>query len=158
MIVPALKADKEYWGSDFPLPLSPSDEDIILFKENMVPGMTLLLGCTKKLIPLSDRQMDIDPWYIAQTVIVQDWTTNTDDYDNIIGEGCLNFTKELADKVLIMCSKHSKVFIARTFNRKLDTMRIAAHFPKPQDFPIMPSKLISFKDYTFYIWKFRGKR
>jgi len=158
MVIPTLKADKNYWASELPRPLSPSDEDVGIFKKNMVIGTTLLLGCTKKLIPINDRQMDIDPWYVAQTVIVQEWATNTNYYDNIIGGGVLNFTKELADKVLVMCSEHCKVFIARTFNRKLDTMRIAAHFPKPQDFPIMPSKLISFKDYTFYIWKFRGKR
>ena len=29
-----MKVDKEYWASDLPRPLSPSEEDVIFFKMN----------------------------------------------------------------------------------------------------------------------------
>ena len=116
------KIDKEYWGSDLPLPLSPSDADVLVFKKNMVEGTTLLLGCTKKLIDLSDFQMDSDPWFEGLGVIKQDWVANTTNYHNIIGDGVLNFTPDLAESILEMCSRHCQVFIARSFNKKLDTM------------------------------------
>jgi hypothetical protein len=62
--------DKNYWASELPLPLSPSDEDVELYKKFLLKyGTTLMLGCTKKLLPLSDRQLDIDPWYVGNTVI-----------------------------------------------------------------------------------------
>ena len=53
-----------------------------------------------------------------------------------------------------MASKHCKVFIARTFTRKLPIMRIAAYFPQPEDFRTPPTKTIVFEDYSFYIWQF----
>lgn len=147
-------ADKDYWASDIPLPLSPSDNDVDVYKENMVKGKTLMLGCTKKLISISDVQMDIDPWYEAETVIKQDWLTNDVYYDNIIGDGVLSFTKELADDIIEMASKNCKVFIARAFTKKLPIMRIADNFPQPTDFKIQPTKTIVFEDYSFYIWEF----
>lgn len=146
--------NKEYWASDLPRPLSPSDEDIDVFKKFMVGGSTLLLGCTKKLIDLSDTQMDNDPWYDGENVIKQDWTTNDVFYDNIIGDGVLNFTHELAEDILEMCSKHCKVFVARVFTKKLDTMRIADNFPTPSNFSIPPNEIRIKTDYAFYIWRF----
>jgi hypothetical protein len=148
------QVDKEYWGSELPLPLSPSDKDVETYKENMVNGSTLMLGCTKKLIPISDIQMDIDPWYESETVIKQDWLSNTTYYDNIIGDGVLNFTHEFAEKIIDMASKNCKIFIARSFNRKLDSMRIAKNFPRWSDFTIKPSDVETFDDYTFFIWLF----
>ena len=58
-------------------------------------GTTLLLGCTRQLIPLSDVQMDLDPWYAAPTVVRQDWVTNTLQYTNILADGSLNLDKNL---------------------------------------------------------------
>ena len=121
----------------------------------MVGGSTLLLGCTKKLIPLSNRQLDNDPWYEAPTVIVGDWLENKHFYTNIMIDGGLNLTKELCDGIIKMASKNCKVFIARVFDYKLDTMKIAAHFPNFADFEIEP--IYTFKtekEYTFYIWEF----
>ena len=66
----------------------------------------------------------------------------------------LSFTKELADGLIEMASKHCKVFIARTFTRKLPIMRIADNFPQPEDFKIPPTKTVEFEDYSFYIWQF----
>lgn len=148
------EVNKDYWSSDIPLPLSPSDSDVNIYKDNLIEGNTLMLGCTKKLIPISNTQIDIDPWYDAETVIKGDWLDNKTYYDNIIADGSLSFTKELADGLIEMASKNCKVFITRTFTRKLPIMRIAAYFPQPEDFKILPTKTIVFGDYSFYIWHF----
>lgn len=148
------KINKNYWSSILPHPLSPSDEDTEIYKNHLIQGETMLLGCTHKLIKLSDFQMDIDPWYNSSTVIVGDWVNNNKKYNNIIGDGVLNFTKELCDNVLNMCSRFSDVFIVRSFNYKLEPMKIADYFPSENDFIIKPNKSIKFKEYSFYIWKF----
>ena len=149
-----LEANKEYWASELPLPLSPSDNDFNIYKENMIEGTSLMLGCTKKLIPITDIQMDLDPWYGSETVIKGDWLSNDKYYDNIIADGSLSFTKELSDGLIEMASKHCKVFIARTFTKRLPIMRVADYFPQPEDFKIPPTKTVAFEDYSFYIWWF----
>lgn len=148
------KIDKTYWEQTFPHPLGPSDLDVKLYKKFMTDGTTLLLGCTKKLISLSNRQLDIDPWYDADTVIVGDWTKNEHYYTNILLDGGLCFTKELCDDIVKMASKNCKNFIARTFAYKLDIMKIAAYFPKEDDFEIKPKTIIPCGSYNFYIWEF----
>jgi len=148
------KVDKTYWASDFPHPLAPSEDDAKIFKSYLLEGETLMLGCTKRLIPLSTWMMDIDPWLEAPNMIVQDWTTNSKNYTNIIIDGGLNFTKGLADDILLMAQKHSKIFVARVFNHKLPTMRIAAYFPKHYEFSIKPDEVRIFQEYSFVVWKF----
>jgi len=146
--------DKSHWSKIWPHPYSPSEEDVQLYKNYMVEGTSLLLGCTRQLVNLSNKQMDIDPFLDAPTVIVGDWTKNTTYYDNIIGDGVVNFTKELEEKLLKMSSKYCKRFIVRAFNYKLDKMRIAANFPKAEDFSIKPTEIKKFKEYTFFVWHF----
>ena len=148
------KVDKEYWASDLPYPLSPSEEDVEIFKSYLLEGETLMLGCTKRLIPFSTWMMDIDPWLESHNVIKQDWIKNSNYYTNIIIDGGLNFTKELTDGVLSMVSQHSKIFIARAFNHKLPIMRIAAHFPKFDEFIIKPNEVREFNEYSFFVWRF----
>jgi hypothetical protein len=149
-----MKLDKTYWGLTFPHPLSPSDLDVKLYKSFMTDGTTLLLGCTKKLIPISNRQLDLDPWYDGDTVIIGDWTENEHYYTNILVDGGLCFTKDLCDKIIEMASKNCKNFIARTFVEKLDTMKIADHFPLEDDFQIKPTTIVPCGSYNFYIWRF----
>ena len=148
--------DKSYWASELPYPLAPSNEDVEDYKSNMKDGTTLLLGCTRKLISLSDRQLDLEPWYESDTVIKGDWVENKHFYTNIILDGGLCFNKELCDKILDMASKNCKVFITRSFDRKLDIMKIADYFPNHMDFKIPPKYRSHTKgnDYTFYIWEF----
>jgi len=148
------KVDKTYWSSDLPLPLSPTDLDVDIFKTFMTDGTTLLLGCTKKLIPISDRQLDFDPWYDGDTVIVGDWGDNQHIYRNILIDGGLCFNKELCDNVVKMASKNCRNFIARTFIKKLDIMKIADYFPLENDFEIKPTMTIECGSYNFYIWRF----
>jgi hypothetical protein len=146
--------DKTYWGSDLPLPLSPSDSDVEIYRSYLKEGTTLLLGCTKKLLPLSDRQLDNDPWYNGDTVIIGDWIENQHYYTNILLDGGLCFDKKTCDNILKMVSKSCKIFISRSFRHKLDTMRIANYFPKASDFNIVPRQAIIYEDYIFYIWEF----
>lgn len=149
-----MNVDKNYWKVELEVPYSPSENDFYVYKNNLAEGSTLLLGCTNLLIPLSNFQMDIDPWYEADTVIVDDWRNNKNFYNNIIGDGVLNFTKELTDEVLKMCQKNCNNFIVRCFNYKLPKMRIADYFPSYKDFEITPKSIMPFKDYTFYFWNF----
>ena len=146
--------DKNYWASELPFPLSPSQKDLGIYVEYMNGGETLMLGCTRLLLPLSDVQMDIDPWYESDTVIKQDWLTNDKFYDNIILDGGLCFTKELCDGILNMASIYCNKFITRSFNRKLDSMRIAEYFPQIDDFKIRPTEARIFYDYSFFVWEF----
>lgn len=141
-----------YWSLELPHPLSPSNEDASVYKDHLLIGSTLLLGCTHKLISISDWQLDIDPWYVANTVIKGDWRNNTKKYTNIMGDGVLNFTQELTDGVLNMASKHCSRLIVRSFNYKLNTMRIANYFPSSCDFKLKPSIAIILKEYSFYVW------
>jgi len=145
---------KEYWSQDFPRPLGPNDEDVDIFKESMISGKTLLLGCTKKLLDLSDVQIDLDPWWIGPNTITGNWLDNKDFYENILCDGGLCFTKDLTDGILQMASKNCKVFITRTFTMKLPIMKIADYFPQPTDFEIIPTKTIVKENYSFYIWNF----
>jgi hypothetical protein len=149
-----MKVDKTYWAEFLPHPLAPNDLDVILYKNFMKDGTTLLLGCTRKLISLSNRQLDIDPWLDTDTVIKGDWLDNQHYYVNILIDGGLCFNKELCDGILKMASKNCKVFIARTFIKKLDIMRIADYFPLEKDFEIKPTTVVPCGSYNFYVWNF----
>jgi hypothetical protein len=151
-----MNVDKEYWSTEFPSPYGPSEDDVIIFSEKSIPGKTLLLGCTKKLIPITDVQMDNDPWYDGPNVITKDWLDNTDYYDNIFGDGVLNFTKDLEKAILEMASKYCKVFVCRCFNRRLEKHRIADNFPSAEEFSITPTESKIFNDYSIHIWNFQN--
>ena len=149
-----MSATKEYWQNKLPHPLSPNDSDVKLYLSLITDGTALLLGCTHDLIKYTTNQMDIDPWYQNQTVITMDWQNNEDFYDNMIGDGSFNLSKELTDNVLKMASKCTKNLVIRCFNQKLPEMRVANYFPTKDDFEIKPSLTIKFKDYSFYVWEF----
>lgn len=151
-----MNVDKEYWSNEFPSPYGPSEDDVKIFSEKSIPGKTLLLGCTKKLIPITDVQMDNDPWYDGPNVITKDWLDNTDYYDNIFGDGVLNFTKDLEKAILEMASKYCKVFVCRCFNRRLEKHRIADNFPSAKEFSITPTESKIFNDYSIHIWNFQN--
>ena len=146
--------DKSYWSKELLYPLSPSNKDVEIYKESMTRGSTLLLGCTHKLIPIRDFQMDIDPWYQAPTMIIKDWRNNKTYYDNIIGDGVFNFTKELTDSILLMCEKNCRNLVIRSFKHKLPIMKIADYFPKENDFHIRPDLIDEYEDYNFFCWSF----
>jgi hypothetical protein len=146
---------KDYWQHELPPPLSPSEIDVNIYKSNLCEGDTLLLGCTHKLIPLSIVQMDIDPWYEAPTVINLNWRHNKLFYTNIIGDGVLNFSEDLANAVILMSASHSKCFVTRSFKFKLPEMKIAAYFPTIEQLPIKPTKIVECQTHSFFVWQFR---
>ena len=145
--------DSSYWKVSLAHPYSPNDEDLDVYKNNMTQGTTLLLGCTHILLPFSNQQLDIDPWYTAPSVIHGDWRDNTLFFDNMIGDGPLNFSKELADSVVFMAQKYCRNLILRSFNYKLPLMKIANYFPEEKDFLIPPAITIKKQEYSFFIWK-----
>jgi hypothetical protein len=146
--------NKEYWRQEMPHPYSPDWQDYRIYKKNLIKGSILLLGCTHKLLKLSDYQLDIDPWYEAKSVRIGNWLDNQSYYTNIIGDGVLNFTKHLTDGILEMCSAYCHTFVARSFNYKLLKMKYAAYFPSIEDFSIKPHIANQQKEYTFYVWNF----
>lgn len=146
--------NKYYWSKELPEPYCPSVNDVKIYISNLKKGKTLLLGCTHKLIPFSDVQLDIDPWYEASSVIVDDWRNNKFFYTNIIGDGVFNFTKELTDNVLHMASNYCENLVIRCFNKKLPNMKLASYFPQNEDFHIKASYSYKSEDYNFYIWNF----
>lgn len=146
--------DREYWRTLQGHPLSPSESDLEVYKGMLVPGSVLLLGCTHRLIPISVAQLDIDPWHSGPSVIVGDWRCNTTRYDNMIGDGVLNLGKELCDGVVEMASRNCSRLVVRSFNAKLEGMKVASHFPQPIDLPIRPSWHLNMGDYSFYAWSF----
>lgn len=99
--------------------------------------------------------MDFDPWFSDDPrVIISDWRDNTCIYDNMIGDGVLNFNKSLSEAVLDMASRYCKRLVVRCFNYKLDKMIIADYFPSAEQFKITPEITIERKDYNFYVWTF----
>ena len=146
--------NKEYWAKLQNHPLAPSESDADVFMRMLLPGSVLLLGCTRRLIPMSTSQLDIDPWFSGPNMVVGDWRDNRRRFDNIIGDGSLNLSKEICDGVLEMASGHCDILVARCFNRKLEGMMVATHFPGPQDFPIEPCTHLDLGEYSFYSWRF----
>lgn len=114
----------------------------------------MLLGNTRLLMPLCTVAMDSDPFIDDPRVVQQDWTTNTNRYDVIIGDGVLNFTAELADELLHMASRNCGTFVVRAFSERLPIMRIADNFPVAGDFEISPTDVIERDSYRFFVWRF----
>lgn len=149
--------DREYWAKKHPHPLAPNKEDIETYKRLIGDARNvLLLGNTPALMDLCSVAMDSDPFLDDPRVIAQDWTTNTVRYEAIIGDGVLNFTKELSDRVLAMAANTTDLFVARAFAHRLPIMRIADYFPAEKDFEIEPTETISFDDYNFFVWDFKS--
>ena len=146
--------DHNYWKEQLPHPYSPNEDDVRIYAKYLIAGRTLLLGCTHSLISLSDWQLDQDPWYLEKTVIRGKWEDNQTFYDNMIGDGVLNFTKESASQLIDMAQKYSKNLIVRNFRQKLPIMQIANYFPTINDLPIKPNEHIIKDSYQFFVWRF----
>ena len=147
--------DRDYWSRVHPHPLAPNDDDVETYRRLIGDARTvLLLGNTPALMPLCTVAMDTDPFLDDPRVIIGDWTTNQTRFDVIIGDGVLNFTKNLADNVLAMAARTSTRFIARALRRRLPIMRVAAHFPTPHDFVVPPSQVVEHDEYSFFVWDF----
>jgi hypothetical protein len=143
-----------YWANLTP-PLAPSEENVGMYKQLMLEGTTLLLGVTPQMFDLADAALDIDPFMMSDKVIIGNWLDNTSTFSNIIGDGCFNLlTIEQCDSLVQMASQYSKRLIVRSFNYRLEEMRIAEHFPSATDFKVPPTEVLSFKKYSFYVWSF----
>ena len=149
-----METGREYWSVKIEPPYSPSDADVEVYRRMRLPGSTLLLGCTHDLIGLSDSQLDIDPWYEADTVVVGDWRDNSVRHANIIGDGVLNLSTDLADAVIGMAGRCCDRLIVRSFTRRLEKMRLASNFPTTDDFAVRPSISLHKGAYSFFVWDF----
>lgn len=144
---------KKHWAN-LKYPLAPSGENKLVFKNHLKKGSTLLLGSTKLLLDLCDQALDIEPLYPDPKIIIGNWIENNKFFNNIIGDGVLNFNPILCANILEMASKNSHQFLVRAFNSKLDTMVVAEYFPKPSDFKIKPEVIFKNDIYSFYKWIF----
>jgi hypothetical protein len=135
-------------------PLSPSIEDVEIYKKNLLNGSTLLLGSTKELLGICDQALDIDPVYPNEKIIIGDWLDNKDFYTNIIGDGILNFSDSLCHELLDMAEKNCNNFIVRAFNYKMPIMKIAQYFPTEESFKSAPQVMYQNKEYSFFKWTF----
>lgn len=136
-------------------PLAPSCNDVAVYRKYLLPGTTLLLGCTQSLLHLSDRQLDLVPLYGHCTEIRGSWETNRHFYTNMVLDGGLNLNEQLCRHTLNMASHNCNMFISRCFNHRTSCMKVATYFPSQDTFHIRPSKCIHTPyNYTFYIWCF----
>lgn len=144
-----------YWSRTHPHPLAPNDDDVEIYRRLVRNSRSLLLlGNTPALMNLCTVAMDLDPFVNDQRVRQQDWTSNSDFFDAIIGDGVLNFTESLSVSLLDMAAKHCSIFVARAFTRRLPIMQIADYFPGTEDFSISPNTVIDRSDYSFFVWRF----
>ena len=148
--------EKDYWASLTP-PLAPSSHDVEIYKTNLIEGSTLLLGSTKQLLDLCDIALDVSPVYQDKKIIVGDWVNNEMFFENIIGDGVLNFNQNLCNQLLEMAEKNCNQFLVRVFNYKMPIMRVADYFPSTKIFHIRPKVIFSNTEYSFYKWDFKSK-
>lgn len=148
---------KDYWAGPHPHPLAPNADDVADYRRLIGDSVSvLLLGNTPALMELCDVAMDMEPFADSPKVVRQDWTTNQDWYDAIIGDGVLNFTDVLAREVLDMAARSCRVFVARAFSRRLPIMRVADNFPTAEEFTPRPVEVLERVDYRFFVWRFPG--
>lgn len=147
---------KNYWASLTP-PLAPSNLDVEIYKRNMIEGSTLLLGSTKQLLEICYVALDISPVYQDKKIIVGDWVSNSIFFENIIGDGVLNFNQILCEQLLEMSEKKCSQFLVRAFNYRMPTMKIADYFPSAESFKIRPEVIFFNAEYSFYKWSFKSK-
>ena len=146
--------NQSYWKKPQHHPLNPNKDDLRIYQEYLISNNILLLGCTKILVPISTKQMDLDPWIKGPNVIKGDWLDNQDFYENIIGDGVLNFNKEFSKKLFKMAQKCCKNFVVRSFKRKQPNMKVADYFPDPKEFKITPYITRHMQEYCFFVWRF----
>lgn len=114
----------------------------------------MLLGSTRELLNLCDVALDVDPVYADKKIIVGDWLENTMFFENIIGDGVLNFNEDLCNKLLKMAEKNCSQFMVRAFNYRLPIMQVADYFPSVYDFSMKPKLIFASNEYSFYQWNF----
>lgn len=131
--------DTDHWQNLKP-PLSPNDYEFELYKHHSKGYYPIcLLGMTKKLIPICDFMVDLNPIKQEKPVIKSDWKDINEQSSVIIGDGILNLAGiELVDKLLKVTNK----LICRVFLKKLDGMKYATHFPNefPKSSMIIPTQ------------------
>lgn len=137
---------------NLPYPLRPNPAEVEIFRENLLPGKTLLLGSTKDLLPLCDVAVDLDPKYEDSKLIYGDWYNISGDYENIIADGSLNWG---AEELLPIIEKHCKRFICRVFSEKLPGMKYATHFYSEFEGAEKIAEIN--KLCPIFIWKFTGE-
>lgn len=146
--------DISYWGTLVP-PLAPSDEDVSVFLSQIVGKKTVLLGCTKQLMPISSVAIDSDPYYEDPKIIISNWQDYIPECDTVIGDGVFNIVDQsVADDIVQLASQSSKRLVVRSFIRKEPIMRLAFSFPEVKSFTLQPKLLTSDGFANFFVWDF----
>jgi hypothetical protein len=132
-----------------PYPLRPCTEEVEIYKNNLLSGKTLLLGCTTPLLDICDEAIDLVVRVQNPKIRQGDWYNISGFYDNIITDGAINLTgPSLIDAV----KPHCKQLISRVFSRKFSYMKYAKLFYT--EFPNATKIAEINESCPIFIWKF----
>ena len=135
-------------------PLAPSEANAETYRSLIEGDKVLLLGCTKLLLPMVTKAVDLVARYPDPKIEVGDWLKVYEYYDTVLLDGGLALDEDLCNALLIHYSAHCKRLVSRCFTKKHPTMKIATYFPDPRDFVIVPHVHSKTEHYMFCIWDF----
>ena len=139
--------DTHHWQNLKP-PLAPNDYEVGVYEKFVKErGPVCLLGMTRRLIPLCEYMVDLNPIPQERPVIKSDWSDFKEMADAVMGDGVLNLAgMDLVPKILSRCD----LLVCRVFMKRLDGMKYATHFPK--DFPGSREVIITQPDVAIVVW------
>lgn len=146
----SLHSDKTFWTT-LKWPAAPNDDDYSVYEQHC-QGRVLLLGSTKKLLPLCTQAWDLEPNYNDPRIIDRDWLTLDQHWDTIIGDAVLCFTKEFAEQLLPVLLTHADRVVLRSFLNPNWKTTYAKYFPRVNDLSPQPEEIPINDVYTFYLW------
>ena len=142
--------DKRYWAG-LHWPAAPNSDDYAVF-EHYCAGRVLLLGSTKRLLPLCTEAWDLMPVYDDAKIKQRDWFSLDEHWDTIIIDGGLSYGEEFTKRLLPVVLSHCDRFISRTFLNPNWPTKYAVYFPNATELDPVPLEHPINEVYTFYIW------
>lgn len=143
-------ADNNYWAG-LKWPAAPNQEDYDIFS-SYCKGSVLLLGSTKRLLPLATEAWDLNPLYNDPKLQNRDWFKLDKHFDTIILDGGLAFGEQFCRDLLNVVLPNCDRFVARAFLNPNWPTKYACYFPRANELTPRPMEHPVNEIYTFYIW------